>query len=67
MKISSTPNLKTIKKASEEIDYSSRLIGREGRAMVALSFTRVKGMAWGIVAAFVLLVLLPYIAKLCGI
>ncbi len=67
MKISSIPNIKTIKKASEEIDYSSRLIGREGRAMVALSFTRVKGMAVGIVGAFIILVLLPFIVKLCGI
>ncbi len=66
MKISSTPNTKSLKKVSEDIDYSSKLIGREGRAMVALSFTRVKGIAWGIVAAFVLIVLLPYIAKLCG-
>ena len=66
MKISSTPNTKSLKKVSEDIDYSSKLIGREGRAMVALSFTRVKVIAWGIVAAFVLIVLLPYIAKLCG-
>lgn len=67
MKISSSPNTKSIKKVSEEIDYSSKLIGREGRAIVALNFTRVRGIGWGIVAAFIILVVLPCIVKLCGL
>jgi tetrahydromethanopterin S-methyltransferase subunit F len=67
VQISNKPNVRGLKNTAEEIEYSSKLIGREGRAYTALSFTRAKGIAIGITLAFVLLILLPYIAKLCGL
>ena len=67
VKISTNPNVRGINNVSENIDYKSKLIGRQGRAYSALSVSRVKGIGIGSAFAFILLVLLPYIAKLCGL
>ncbi|OWT33235.1 tetrahydromethanopterin S-methyltransferase subunit F [Methanobrevibacter sp. 87.7] len=67
VKISTNPNVRGINNVSENINYKSKLIGRQGRIFSALSASRVKGMGIGIAFAFILIVLLPYIAKLCGL
>ena len=67
VEISNKPNVRGLKNTADDIEYSSKLIGREGRVYAALSFTRTKGIGIGVTIAFVLLILLPYIAKLCGL
>ncbi|MCQ2976460.1 MAG: tetrahydromethanopterin S-methyltransferase subunit F [archaeon] len=67
VKFSSKPNVRGIKKASSDIEYRSKLIGREGRLFAALHTTRTPGIAMGIGLAIVLMVVIPYLAKLCGL
>ena len=66
VQISNKPNVGGIKKASEEAEYSSKLIAREGKLFAGLLATRVKGIAFGICLAILLVVIIPYIARLCG-
>jgi len=63
VQISNKPNVTGIKKASEEAEYSSKLLAREGKLFAGLLATRVKGIALGICIALLLVVIIPYIAK----
>jgi len=65
--IANKPNVRGIKKVSEDIKYRSQLIGREGRLFAGLISTRFTGIGLGIALAFVLVVLIPYIAKCFGL
>ncbi|MBR0272215.1 MAG: tetrahydromethanopterin S-methyltransferase subunit F [Methanobrevibacter sp.] len=67
VQISNKPNTSGIKKASEEAEYSSKLLAREGKLFAGLLATRVKGIALGICLALILVVIIPYIAILCGL
>ena len=67
VQISNKPNVHGLKKASEEAEYSSRLIAREGKLFAGLLATRVKGMALGICIALLLVVIIPCIAIMCGL
>ena len=66
VQISNKPNISRLKKASEDAEYSSKLIAREGKLFAGLLATRVKGIAFGICLAILLVVIIPYIARLCG-
>jgi len=67
VQISNKPNVTGIKKASEEAEYSSKLLAREGKLFAGLLATRVKGIALGICIALLLVVIIPFIAKACGL
>lgn len=67
VQISNKPNVTGIKKASEEAEYSSKLLAREGKLFAGLLATRVKGIALGICIALLLVVIIPYIAKIFGL
>ena len=66
VQISNKPNISGLKKSSEDAEYSSKLIAREGKLFAGLLATRVKGIAFGICLAILLVVIIPYIARLCG-
>ena len=66
VQISNKPNISGIKDVSEDAEYSSKLLAREGQLFAGLITTRFKGFAIGIVLAVLLLVVIPAIAKLCG-
>lgn len=66
VQISNKPNISGIKDVSEDAEYSSKLLAREGKLFAGLITTRLKGFAIGIVLAVLLLVVIPAIAKLCG-
>lgn len=66
VRISNKPYMASIKNASEDADYSSKLIAREGKLFAGLLATRTQGFAIGIILAVILLVLIPAIVKLCG-
>ena len=67
VEISNKPNVTGIKKASEEAEYSSKLLAREGKLFAGLLATRVKGIALGICIALLLVVIIPFIARACGL
>ncbi|WP_407420784.1 tetrahydromethanopterin S-methyltransferase subunit F [Methanobrevibacter sp.] len=67
VQISNKPNVTGIKKASEEAEYSSKLLAREGKLFAGLLATRVKGIALGICIALLLVVIIPFIAKIFGL
>lgn len=67
VQISNKPNISGIKNASEDAEYSSKLIAREGKLFAGLLATRVKGIACGIGIAVLLVVIIPLIAMLCGL
>ena len=67
VQISNKPNMNGIKNVSENADYSSKLLAREGKLFAGLSATRVQGFAIGIILSLVLLVIIPALVKLCGI
>ena len=67
VEISNKPNVTGIKKASEEAEYSSKLLAREGKLFAGLLATRVKGIALGICIALLLIVIIPFIAKIFGL
>ena len=67
VKISNKPYMASIKNASEDADYSSKLIAREGKLFAGLLATRTQGFAIGIILAVILLVLIPAIVKLYGL
>ena len=66
VKFSNKPNMKGIKSASENINRSSKLIGRQGRLWSGLYQTRVSGIGYGLIFAFALCLVIPLIVKLCG-
>ena len=67
VQISNKPNISGLKKASEEAEYSSKLLAREGKLFAGLLATRVKGIALGICIALLLVVIIPFIAKASGL
>ncbi|MBE6510605.1 MAG: tetrahydromethanopterin S-methyltransferase subunit F [Methanobrevibacter sp.] len=67
VQISNKPNIHGIKKASEDVEYSSKLIAREGKLFAGLLATRVKGIAFGMCLAILLVVIIPFIAMFCGL
>ena len=67
VQISNKPNITGIKNASEDAEYSSKLIAREGKLFAGLLATRVKGIALGICLALLLVVIIPFIARACGL
>lgn len=64
VKLSNKPNVRGIKNVSEDVKYRSQLIGREGRLFAGLISTRFTGIGLGIAIAFILVVLIPYLANL---
>ena len=67
VQISNKPNVGGLKKSAEEAEYSSKLIAREGKLFAGLLATRVKGIALGICIALLLAVIIPFIARACGL
>ena len=67
VQISNKPNIHGIKKASEDVEYSSKLIARDGKLFAGLLATRVKGIAFGMCLAILLVVIIPFIAMFCGL
>ncbi|MDR2830013.1 MAG: tetrahydromethanopterin S-methyltransferase subunit F [Methanobrevibacter sp.] len=66
VKFSNKPNVKGIRTVAEDANYKSKLIGRDGRLFAGLISTRVTGMAYGIILAFALVLLIPLLVKLFG-
>lgn len=64
VKLSNKPNVRGIKNVSEDIKYRSQLIGREGRLFAGLISTRFTGIGLGLAIAFILIVVIPYLANL---
>ena len=50
-----------------DIEYRSKLIGREGRLFAGVISTRFSGIALGLGLAVLLMIVIPFIAKLCGL
>ena len=67
VKISNQPNIAGLKKAADDMEYGSKLIARDGKLYGGLLATRLKGLAYGVLIAFVLIVLIPAIALICGL
>ncbi|MDR3290603.1 MAG: tetrahydromethanopterin S-methyltransferase subunit F [Methanobrevibacter sp.] len=66
VKFSNKPNVRGIRRVAEDANYKSKLIGRDGRLFAGLISTRVTGMAYGIIFAFVLVLVIPLLVKLFG-
>ncbi|MDR2545698.1 MAG: tetrahydromethanopterin S-methyltransferase subunit F [Methanobrevibacter sp.] len=66
VKFSNKPNIKGIRSVAEDANYKSKLIGRDGRLFAGLISTRVTGMTYGVILAFVLALVIPLLVKLCG-
>lgn len=66
IKFSNKPNVRGIKKVTEDTKYRTQLIGRDGRLFAGVVLTRVKGIAYGIIIALVLAGL-PVALKLLGV
>ncbi|MDR1819423.1 MAG: tetrahydromethanopterin S-methyltransferase subunit F [Methanobrevibacter sp.] len=66
VKFSNKPNIKGIRSVAEDANYKSKLIGRDGRLFAGLISTRVTGMTYGVIFAFVLALVIPLLVKLCG-
>ena len=67
VEISNKPIVSGIRNASDDAEYSSKLIAREGKLFAGLLATRVKRIALGICIALLLVVVIPYIAMFCGL
>lgn len=67
VRISNKPNMTGIKNVSEDMEYGSKIIAREGKLYAGLIDTRVKGFAFGIAIAILLVIIIPFIAKVCGL
>ena len=67
VKFSNKPNTRGIRNASNNVEYRAKLLGREGRLFAGVISTRFSGMAIGIGIAVCLAIVIPYIAKLCGL
>jgi tetrahydromethanopterin S-methyltransferase subunit F len=66
VQISNKPNISSMKNAADDAEYSSKLLAREGKLYAGLQATRFKGFAYGICIALLLIVIIPFIAKLIG-
>ena len=67
VKFSNKPNIKGIRSVVEDTNYKSKLIGREGRLFAGILATRITGMVYGVIIAFVLVVLIPFLVKTIGV
>jgi tetrahydromethanopterin S-methyltransferase subunit F len=67
VRFSNKPNTRGIKNASSDVEYRAKLLGREGRLFAGVISTRFSGIAIGIGIALCLAVVIPYLAKLCGL
>ena len=67
VKFSNKPNTRGIRNASNNVEYRAKLLGREGRLFAGVISTRFSGMAIGLGIAVCLAIVIPYIAKLCGL
>lgn len=67
VKISNQPNINGIKNVSEDMEYGSKLIAREGKLFAGLYITRASGMVAGALLALLIIVIIPAIAILCGL
>ncbi|KUK01239.1 MAG: tetrahydromethanopterin S-methyltransferase subunit [Methanobacteriaceae archaeon] len=59
IKLSSKPNVRGIKNVTEDIKYRTQLIGRDGRLFAGLIDTRISGISYGLVIAFILGFVIP--------
>ncbi|MBQ6098743.1 MAG: tetrahydromethanopterin S-methyltransferase subunit F [Methanobrevibacter sp.] len=66
VQISNKPNISSMKNAADDAEYSSKLLAREGKLFAGLHATRFKGFAYGMAIALLLIVIIPFIAKLAG-
>ena len=66
VQISNKPLINGMKVAAEDAEYSSKLLAREGKLFAGLTVTRFKGFAYGACIAILLIVIIPFLAKLCG-
>jgi len=67
VKFSNKPNMRGINSVAEDTRYKSQMVGREGRLWAGVLATRITGMTYGILFAFVLFVLIPFLVKIIGI
>ena len=67
VQISNKPNISGLKSAADDAEYSSKLIAREGKLFAGLLATRVKGIAFGICISLLLVVIIPFLARACGL
>lgn len=67
VKFSNKPNVRGIKNTSSNIEYRSKLIAREGKLFAGLMSTRASGIALGLGLAILLMIVIPFLAKLCGL
>ena len=67
VKISNKQNINGMKTAADNAEYSSKLLAREGKLFAGLLATRFKGFAIGICIALLLVVIIPALAKACGL
>jgi len=67
VKFSNKPNMKGISNVAEDTNYKSKMIGREGRLFAGVLATRITGMVYGVIIAFVLVVLIPFLVKTIGV
>lgn len=67
VQISNKPNIGGMKTAADDAEYSSKLIARDGKLFAGLLATRVKGFAIGMFIAVLLVVIIPALAKACGL
>ena len=67
VEISNKPNISGMKTAADNAEYSSKLLAREGKLYAGLLATRVKGIALGICIALLLVVIIPFLARACGL
>ena len=67
VQISNKPNISGMKTAADNAEYSSKLLAREGKLFAGLLATRFKGFAIGICIALLLVVIIPALAKACGL
>ena len=67
VKFSNKPNIRGIRNASNNVEYRAKLLGREGRLFAGVISTRFSGIAIGIGIALALAVVIPFLAKLCGL
>ena len=67
VQISNKPNISSMKTVADDAEYSSKLLAREGKLFAGLLATRFKGFALGICIALLLVVIIPALAKACGL
>ena len=67
VRFSNKPNTRGIRNASNNVEYRAKLLGREGRLFAGVISTRFSGIAIGLGIALALSVVIPFLAKLCGL